>query len=168
MRVEYVDHGDRKRIEITLAAGKGTQLLPIGQARQLANRIFEVLPGNGACDPWEGLSREEREAEIAKLEAARFESPISLWFELSYARFLTVPRLVLESMPIEWQRQMAALLQAMDDTFDWRPKEGRYWVQLKDGQGRFTEAPLQDYRRGRIEHLRWPAESSGRGVADEP
>lgn len=133
MNVEFVDHGDRKRVEITLGAGKGTESLPIGQARQLANRIFEVLPGNGACDPREGV-------------------------ELSYARFLTVPRLVLENMPIEWQRQMAALLQAMDDSFDWRPKEGRYWVQLKDGQGRFTDAPLQDYRRGSIEHLRWPAE----------
>lgn len=82
------------------------------------------------------------------------DSPVSFWFELSYAQFLTVPRLVMESMPVEWQQKMAALLQEMDETFDWRPKEGRYWVRLKDRDGRFTEAPLGDYRHGSIGHLR--------------
>jgi hypothetical protein len=81
-------------------------------------------------------------------------SPLSEWFELSYAQFLTVPRLVLESMPIEWQRDMAALLQDIDDAFDWRPTEGRYWVRLRDANGQFTDAPLWDYRRGNIDHLR--------------
>jgi len=85
-----------------------------------------------------------------------FDHPIHSWFELSYAQFLTVPRLVLESMPLEWQHQMAALLQEMDDTFDWRPKEGRYWVRLKDAHGRFCDAPLNDYRHGSVEHLRYP------------
>ena len=82
------------------------------------------------------------------------DSPISYWFELSYSQFLTVPRLVLESMPHEWQERMAELLFEMDNTFDWRPKEGRYWVKLKDGNGRYCHAPLGDYRRGDIEHLR--------------
>jgi len=76
---------------------------------------------------------------------------INLWFELSYAHYLTVPRLVLESMPLEWQQKMAELLFEMDETFDWRPKEGRYWVRLKDSNGRFTAAPLSDYRRGQAE-----------------
>ncbi len=80
-------------------------------------------------------------------------NPVSGWFELSYAQFLTVPRLVMESMPIEWRRKMVQLIQEMDDTFDWRP-EGQYWVRLRDKQGRFCEAPLADYRHGNIEHLR--------------
>lgn len=87
-------------------------------------------------------------------ELAESNEPLSLWFELSYAQFLTVPRLVMQSMPVEWQRKMAVLLQEMDETFDWRPKEGRYWVRLKDNNGRFTDAPLNDYRRGSCEHLR--------------
>lgn len=91
-------------------------------------------------------------------EPLSLESPVSDWFELSYAQFLTVPRLVMESMPLEWQRKMAALLQEMDDTFDWRPTEGRYWVRLRDANGRFTDAPLDDYRRGNIEHLRYEKE----------
>ena len=78
------------------------------------------------------------------------------WFELSYAQFLTVPRLVLESMPDEWQTKMAELLEEMDDTFDWRPKNGRYWVKLKDSNGRYAHAPLNDYRHGNINHLRKP------------
>ena len=90
-----------------------------------------------------------------KKETKEFEyEDISHWFELSYAQFLTVPRLVMESMPIEWQKKMAKLLGKMDDTFDWRPKEGKYWVKLKDGNGRYTHAPLNDYRHGNIEHLR--------------
>jgi len=80
--------------------------------------------------------------------------PLADWFELSYAQFLMVPRLVLQSMPMEWQIKMAALLREMDETFDWRPKEGCYWVRLKDAAGRFSAAPLADYRHGDIEHLR--------------
>lgn len=52
---------------------------------------------------------------------------LMLWFELSYAQFLTVPRVVLEAMPDAWQGQLAALMVEMDATFDWRPKEGRYF-----------------------------------------
>ena len=82
------------------------------------------------------------------------ESPINIWFELSYAQFLTVPRLVMESMPIKWQKKMKELLEQMDATFDWRPEDGCYWVRLRDHKGRFLKAPLCDYRHGNIEHLR--------------
>ena len=87
-------------------------------------------------------------------ELAESHDPLNAWFELTYAQFLTVPRLVLQSMPLEWQRRMAVLLQEMDDTFDWRPEEGRYWVQLRDGHGQFQDAPLNNYRHGSCEHLR--------------
>lgn len=82
------------------------------------------------------------------------ESPINEWFELSHAQFLTVPRLVMENMPLEWQLKMKALLEELDETFDWRPKEGRYWVKLKDAQGHYCPAPLGDYRHGSVEHIR--------------
>ena len=87
-------------------------------------------------------------------ELSKSDDPINQWFELTYAQFLTVPRLVMQSMSIGWQRKMAVLLQEMDETFDWRPKEGKYWVKLKDDSGRFCHAPLADYRRGSCEHLR--------------
>lgn len=83
-----------------------------------------------------------------------YESPIHVWFELTYAEFLTVPRLVLESMSFEWQEKMANLLDEIDETFDWRPEEGRYWVKLRDANGCFSHAPLNNYRHGSVEHLR--------------
>lgn len=60
------------------------------------------------------------------------------WFELSYAQYLTIPRSIMEAMPDEWQERMAACLRELDDTFDWRPKEGRYWVSLKGGNGLYA------------------------------
>lgn len=82
------------------------------------------------------------------------QEPIHEWFELSYAQYLTIPRSVLQSMPVEWQAIFVACLEALDQTIDWRPDQGRYWVQLKDSQGRYCADPLMDYERGRrrIEH----------------
>lgn len=82
---------------------------------------------------------------------------LSLWFELSYARYLTVPRSILEAMPDEWQGKLAALMREMDETFDWRPEEGRYYCYLRDAAGHFRSDSLQEYRhpdRGLIESLR--------------
>lgn len=71
---------------------------------------------------------------------------IHTWFELSYAQYLTVPRSVLQSMPIEWQHKFTELLYELDDKIDWRPKSGRYWVRLKDDKGRYVHDPLMEYR----------------------
>jgi hypothetical protein len=84
----------------------------------------------------------------------KMKRTITDYFEISYAQYLTIPRLVLESMPIEWQEKFVELLDELDETYDWRPREGCYWVKLKDDKGRFSHAPLEDYRYGNIEHLR--------------
>lgn len=83
------------------------------------------------------------------------DEPIHLWFGLSYAQYLTIPRSVLQSMPPEWQARFVACLEELENTIDWRPKEGRYWVQLKDGKGQYVHDPLMDYDRGRryIPHI---------------
>jgi hypothetical protein len=91
---------------------------------------------------------------VSTHEGRPLDSPIHGWFELSYAQFLTIPRLVMESMPLAWQQKMCVLLEELDATFDWRPKEGRYWVRLRDAEGHFSEADLDDYRHGDCEHLR--------------
>ncbi len=83
-----------------------------------------------------------------------FDNPLDEWFELTYAQFLTVPRLVMNSMPYEWRKKMTDLLSELDNTFDWRPKEGRYWVRLRNDKGQFSESPLWDYRHGNCEYLR--------------
>ena len=76
----------------------------------------------------------------------RTDGPIHAWFELSYATYLTIPRSILQSMPIEWQQRFAACLGELDDALPWRPREGRYWVHLKDDRGRFVTDPFNAYR----------------------
>jgi hypothetical protein len=76
--------------------------------------------------------------------------PIHLWFELTYAEYLTIPRSVLQSMPVEWQERLVQCLEELDETIDWRPQDGRYWVELRDAQGKFQADPLRDYGRGRV------------------
>ena len=76
----------------------------------------------------------------------RQDGPVSGWFELTYAKYLTIPRSILQSMPVEWQERFAACLRELDDTLPWRPTEGRYWVTLKDGKGRYVADPFNDYR----------------------
>jgi len=71
------------------------------------------------------------------------------WFELTYAQYLTIPRSVLQSMPHEWQERFVRCLCELDDAIDWRPKDGQYWVRLKDGEGRYVRDPFMDYQRGR-------------------
>ena len=77
------------------------------------------------------------------------DEPIHCWFELSYAEYLTIPRSVLQSMPVEWQGRFVRCLEELDETIDWRPSEGCYWVRLKDSRGRFVHDLLMDYERGR-------------------
>lgn len=65
---------------------------------------------------------------------------IHLWFELSHANYLTIPRSVLESMPLAWQYNFTKLLDELDATIDWRPKEGRrYFVTLEDEEINISE-----------------------------
>lgn len=88
--------------------------------------------------------------------------PVNHWFELSYAQFLTVPRVFMQSMPIEWQRRMVECLNELDATFDWRPKEARFWVTLRGDDGRYVplDPNICNYRRGSVEHLRLEKEAS--------
>lgn len=80
-------------------------------------------------------------------EPFQFDRPMDHFFELSYAQYLTIPRIALNSMPVEWQRRMVACLEELDESIDWRPKDGRYWVELRDSDGRIAKDPLREYRR---------------------
>ena len=87
---------------------------------------------------------------------------VHTWFELTYAQYLTVPRSVLQAMPEEWQHRFVACLDELDETFDWRPSIGRYWVQLKDAQGRYATDRFMEYRRPDLAYI----ESKRRPVPD--
>jgi hypothetical protein len=75
------------------------------------------------------------------------DEPIHLWFELSYAQYLVIPRSILQSMPTKWQRNFVWLMGELDETFEWR--RSGCWVKFKDRRGRFMVDELADYNRGR-------------------
>lgn len=75
---------------------------------------------------------------------------VSLFFSLSYASYLVLPRLVMEGMPGTWQEKFVALLNECGDRFGHAYGSNQYKVKLRDGHGGFGADPLADYRRGRI------------------
>jgi len=72
---------------------------------------------------------------------------MELWWELSYAQYLTIPRSVIQEMSIEWQDKFAKLLEELDDTIDWRPEDTTYYCMLRDNEtGRFRTDAIREYR----------------------
>jgi hypothetical protein len=72
---------------------------------------------------------------------------LQLWFGLSYASWLTLPRVLMEAMPIEWQGKVAALLNEYDEAFPNQPDIGTR-VQITQS-GKLIKTPqwLINYRR---------------------
>jgi hypothetical protein len=77
------------------------------------------------------------------------DGAIHLWFSLSYASYLVLPRALLQEMPHEWQDRFVALLDEMAEAFDTsRPEIScNYAVQVRGADGRFVDDPLRHYRR---------------------
>lgn len=69
------------------------------------------------------------------------------WFGLSYASFLTLPRVLMHAMPDDWQDRMAALLEEYEDTFDTSDLPSAFVSARRDN--RFMKWPhwLLKYRR---------------------
>ena len=89
------------------------------------------------------------------------DEPVHDFFGLSYASYLVLPRLVMQSMPVEWQRQMVALLEEAGRRFGDHYEANDYDVKLVCGERPEgdDEEPvyrydwLSDYRRGRARLL---------------
>lgn len=81
-----------------------------------------------------------------------YEDPIHEYFGLSYAHWLVVPRVALQSMPYKWQATLVELLEELDDKIDWVPKEGNLYVSMRDDRGRHMKGPdLPHYRHNYME-----------------
>jgi hypothetical protein len=69
------------------------------------------------------------------------------FFGMSYASFLTVPRVLLQEMPEDWQNRFAEMLYELSEEFPHAPCSFR--VQAVDGiSGKLVTMPhwLKDYR----------------------
>jgi len=92
----------------------------------------------------EDLSMEKVEPEIPLSEGG-----VTYWFGLSYASYFSIPRAVLEAMPVEWQARWVEVMREVDETFDWMsilPDDSTYTVNLRHKSGRFLPDPLRNYR----------------------
>jgi len=69
------------------------------------------------------------------------------WFNLSYASYLTLPRVLMEAMPKEWQDKMADLLFEWDKTYRNWPEGINTRVQITKN-GKLVKTPywLINYR----------------------
>lgn len=68
------------------------------------------------------------------------------YFGLSYASWLVLPRVALQSMPAEWQSQFFALVREMEETIEYPDGyTGVFAVTMKEG-GRYAKHALPPYR----------------------
>lgn len=76
------------------------------------------------------------------------------WFGLSYASFITLPRVLAHAMPDEWQAQMAKLLEQFDEAWPGGVDLPTPHVSARDDSNKFTSWPgwLLRYR-----HPDWEA-----------
>ncbi len=125
----------------------------------MAKRVLKVATGFHVADGRRvlGIFRRTRlEASPPTIGEGAMSEPTTtgedalwLWFELSRASWLTLPRVMMHDMPDEWQGRMAQLLNEWDEK--WRGSPGvldwETYVLLKRG-GRFIKTPrwLIDYR----------------------
>jgi hypothetical protein len=68
------------------------------------------------------------------------------WFGLSYASWLTLPRVLMHAMPDEWQGKMAELLDEWTETFQNPPELGTRVQVTKHGKLVETPMWLKNYR----------------------
>lgn len=106
------------------------------------------------------IMEERPQKEVDAISNVRRKSELMEQFwSIDRAEYLTIPRSIIQLMPIEWQNKMARLMEELDDAVDWCPSgENRYWVQLgthhfedeTDSEGTIIEIPdpLQKYRHG--------------------
>lgn len=74
---------------------------------------------------------------------------LHLWFGLSYASFLVMPRVAMMQMPKEWQERMAELLNQYDETINTSAFGVKgCTVRALDGNGKLMKMPeeLLNYR----------------------
>lgn len=76
----------------------------------------------------------------------RRDGPVHAWFGLTYAGWLTVPRVALQVMPLSWQQRFADLMEEADALVE-VDMPHQVIVSGKDPSGRFVSIQgLSNYR----------------------
>lgn len=94
--------------------------------------------------------------------AKRWNERLALWFGLSRASWLTLPRSMMVQMPDDWQERMAALLEEFDEEFSVGLPDVSISVSFKV-DNKFVKIPnyINNYRHvnpGDFDHMRSKSE----------
>ena len=74
--------------------------------------------------------------------------PTQEMFGLTYASYLVLPRVILQSMPLDWQKDFAALIEKLETAAQGLNLPD-YHVNAVNENGNFIRDDLRDYERGR-------------------
>lgn len=72
------------------------------------------------------------------------EQDVHAWFELTYASYAVLARVLMQAMPAKWQHDMVNLLGELQQAFPGSPST--YTVLLRDETGKFIADDLRSYR----------------------
>ena len=75
-------------------------------------------------------------------------TPIHNVFGLTYASWFVCPRVILEAMSVEWQKQFIDLIAELNEQFDWEPDDCIVEIRFRK-DGKFVKVPeyYNNYRR---------------------
>lgn len=111
--------------------------------RRFDDELYELVPKHPNVEPAPDL-----EAVLAdpKIHYSPGHEELWGWFSLSYASWLTLPRVLMHAMPDDWQMKMAELLREWDDT--WKGLEDVSTGVTMRRRNRFIRVPhwISNYR----------------------
>lgn len=76
------------------------------------------------------------------------KAPIQSLFGDTPAAYIVIPRLVLQSMPVEWQTEFVDSLLVLEKSFKFPGSDGRYQVNFFSDKNLWETDPLWDHRQG--------------------
>lgn len=79
------------------------------------------------------------------------QPPVHTMFGLSYANYLVMPRVVLQQMPLDWQKKFVRLMAEYQEAVESVKFPASFAVTCQDTNGKFIKDTFPHYRHGRVE-----------------
>lgn len=119
------------------------------EEHKISNELYQI------CKAIREGHNESKEDGQVRSESKNME----MFWGMGRANYLTIPRSIIQEMPVEWQDTLADLMFELDETVDWRPKDSkRYFCIILDEEnqdkidevfeGSAIHDPLSEYKHG--------------------
>lgn len=145
-RQAYDDPDMQDAYRDMLAAAPQVDMRPVGEVVLFGGDLKEVSWAGGEM-PAPGTKLYRHPGPIDQTAPDQdHRADLAAYWGLSYASWLTLPRVLMEAMPTEWQERMAVLLNEYDDTLPNQPAYGTTVRITKDGKLVPTPEWLTNYQ----------------------